>query len=132
MKGAEASGFNPSLQPIRLKSTFSFSLWATAPTLAVSVPAVKAANGGAVHCGCFPSEETAVLLMRGTGELAECSDERLQSDMDSCFIHVSYIPTLKALMDLRAAEVQSDSIILHSILRRLIEAERTQKSKGWK
>lgn len=130
MKGAETSGFNPSLQPIRLKSTFSFSLWATAPTLAVSVPAVKAANGGAVHCGCFPSEETAVLLMRGTGELAECSDERLQSDMDSCFIHVSYIPTLKALMALRAAEVQSDSIILHSILRRLIEAERTQKSKG--
>lgn len=75
--------------------------------------------------------------MRGAGEVvAECSDERLQSDIDSCFIHVSYISTLKALMDVRAAEVQSGYIMLHLIphliLRRLMEAERTQKSKGWK
>ena len=60
-----------------------------------SVTAVGAADGGALHCGCSPREETV--------DEAEWADERLQRAavaasvihvsymFHTCFIHVSYM-----------------------------------------
>lgn len=70
-------GLTPRFSPSGLNQPFHFAFGHGVDAHCLSTPAGKAANGGTVHCGCFPSEETA-LLMRGAGEAAEWSGERLQ------------------------------------------------------